>query len=191
VGRSPSRKRSRSDGTLPPRLLGLKRTSYTATSNPKTFFCLTATGVSPISVSRAMRKRRPARTPGKYAQTDQYAAPERWRHERATTAVDVYSLGVIAFEMLHGQRPFLGPDYRHQHLHEDPPHLHEVPVALGALVDECLMKAPQGVRLRPTSFFVWSGPRRASRHLASRSSNKPTRPRSADARSQRGKGRSP
>jgi eukaryotic-like serine/threonine-protein kinase len=80
----------------------------------------------------------------KYMQTDPYAAPERWRHEHATSAVDVYSLGVIAFEMLQGQRPFHGPDFRHQHLHEDPPELQGVPLAPAALVDECLLKAPQG-----------------------------------------------
>lgn len=105
----------------------------------------------------------------KYAQTDQYAAPERWRHERATTAVDVYSLGVIAFEMLQGQRPFLGPDYRHQHLHEDPPHLQDVPVALGALVDECLLKAPQG---RPTAANILFRLERAATSFATPGLNK-------------------
>ena len=46
----------------------------------------------------------------KYALTPAYAAPERWRNEHATSATDVYSLGVIAFELLTGARPFPGPD---------------------------------------------------------------------------------
>ena len=57
----------------------------------------------------------------KYSLSAPYAAPERWRAERATGAADVYALGIMAFEMLHGSRPFPGPDiedYREQHLHE-------------------------------------------------------------------------
>jgi serine/threonine-protein kinase len=38
----------------------------------------------------------------KFAWTAPYNAPERWRDERATSASDVYSLGVMAYEMLAG-----------------------------------------------------------------------------------------
>lgn len=79
----------------------------------------------------------------KFALSRPYAAPERWRDERATTATDVYSLGVIAHEMIAGQKPFPGPDFRGQHLHADPPRLDGVPPALAALVQECLYKAPE------------------------------------------------
>jgi serine/threonine-protein kinase len=44
----------------------------------------------------------------KYALSPPYAAPERWRMERATSATDIYALGVIAYEMIAGQRPFEG-----------------------------------------------------------------------------------
>jgi serine/threonine-protein kinase len=79
-----------------------------------------------------------------------YAAPERWRFERATSAADVYSLGVIAHEMLTGRRPFAGPgwdDFRDQHLHLEAPEVTAVPAPLAALVAECLWKAPGS---RPT-----------------------------------------
>ena len=89
----------------------------------------------------------------KFALSPPYAAPERWRNERASGATDVYSLGVIAYEMLAGSRPFPGPgleDYRDQHLHNEPPPLEGVPTLLAALVEECLYKAP-GARPTPAN----------------------------------------
>jgi eukaryotic-like serine/threonine-protein kinase len=83
-----------------------------------------------------------------------YAAPERWQHRRAETATDVYSFGVMAFEMLAGAWPFLGPDradFRDQHLRDDPPSLPGVPVQLAGLVTECLFKDPGA---RPTAANV-------------------------------------
>jgi serine/threonine-protein kinase len=42
----------------------------------------------------------------KYALSPPYAAPERWRNERATIATDIYSTGIIAYELLSGDLPF-------------------------------------------------------------------------------------
>ena len=87
--------------------------------------------------------------------TRAYAAPEQWRFERATGATDIYSLGVIAHEMLSGVRPFPGPapeDYREQHLIETPPPLPVVPPGLESIVTSCLMKAP-GARPRPADLL--------------------------------------
>lgn len=82
-----------------------------------------------------------------HAMSPPYAAPERWRDERASTATDVYSLGIIAYELLTQKRPFNGPDFRRQHLEERVPSLDGVPPSLGALVEECMYKALQA---RPT-----------------------------------------
>jgi eukaryotic-like serine/threonine-protein kinase len=87
----------------------------------------------------------------KWAWTAAYNPPERWRDERATSASDIYSLGVMAFEMLMGHRPFPGPDipdFRSEHLTQDPPLLTGCPPLLASLVTECLFKAPE---VRPTA----------------------------------------
>lgn len=77
-----------------------------------------------------------------FMKTREYAAPEQWRDERATAATDVYALGVMAYEMLAGVRPFLGPDFREQHLHDVPPTLEGVSGRLASLVAQCLNKHP-------------------------------------------------
>lgn len=90
----------------------------------------------------------------KYAMSPPYAAPERWRNERATSAADIYSLGIIAFELFAGARPFEGAaieDYREQHLHRDAPEISSAPAALRAMIAECLYKAPGA---RPTAANV-------------------------------------
>lgn len=75
-----------------------------------------------------------------------YAAPEQWRFERATPATDVYALGVIAFELIEGHRPYPGPNteaFREQHLHGKPPEAYRADLPLRALLLECLLKEPQ------------------------------------------------
>ena len=83
----------------------------------------------------------------KFAMTPPYASPEQWLGERATSATDIYALGVMAFELLEGRIPFAGPDFRHEHLEEPPPALEGCPDSLTSLITECLFKAPAA---RPT-----------------------------------------
>lgn len=92
----------------------------------------------------------------KAALTAHYAAPERWRMERATSATDVYSLGVMAYEMVVGRRPFDGvtiDELREQHLHTDAPAAAGVSPVLAALIAECLFKAP-GSRPSPANVLA-------------------------------------
>lgn len=80
-----------------------------------------------------------------------YAAPERWRHERASAASDVYAWGVVAFQLLNGVLPFLGSaddnTLRDQHLHDAVPALNRGSHPLQSVVRECLNKAAEA---RPT-----------------------------------------
>ena len=92
----------------------------------------------------------------KFSMTPPYAAPEQWREERATSATDIYSLGVVAYELLAGQLPFVGPevhDYRQQHLEDSPLGIAGVPLRLQSLIDECLYKSP-GARPTPQNLLV-------------------------------------
>ncbi|MGY4413198.1 serine/threonine protein kinase [Bradyrhizobium sp. LB7.1] len=92
----------------------------------------------------------------KHSLSPPYAAPERWRAERATSAVDVYALGAMAFEMLEGRKPFPGPhieDYREQHLHQEPASIQVGTPVLKAIVTEALFKAP-GARPSPANLLA-------------------------------------
>ena len=84
----------------------------------------------------------------KFAMSERYAAPEQWRAERAVSATDVYAFGAVAYELLQGQPPFPGPDYREQHLNNFPPPLKDCPPWLESLVVECLSKVSGS---RPTA----------------------------------------
>ena len=91
----------------------------------------------------------------KFAWTPQYAAPEQWRGERATSSTDVYAFGGVAYHLLAGHPPFGGPeyhDYRKQHLHDAPAQIPDVAAGMVSLVDECLTKAPEA-RPNPESIL--------------------------------------
>jgi serine/threonine-protein kinase len=112
-------------------------------------WCLADFGISRYAESSTAPDTR------KFALSPPYAAPERWRAERATIATDIYSLGVIAFELITFTQPFPGPefeDYRNQHLHIEAPISKVGPMGLRAIVAECLYKAA-GARPRPANLL--------------------------------------
>ena len=76
--------------------------------------------------------------------TPAYMAPEQWRADLLTPALDQYALAVVVYAMLTGKLPFDG-DTSHtlmfQHMNETPPPPHEVNPALPHAVSEVVMKA--------------------------------------------------
>ncbi len=83
--------------------------------------------------------------------TATYAAPEQARGERVDARADIFSTGVLLYEMLTGMWPFTGKtsvDVRHAVLHDEPPALYEArpggaPQQLQAILDRALAKDPK------------------------------------------------
>ncbi len=81
--------------------------------------------------------------------TPSYVSPEQGRGEATDTRSDLYSLGCVFYEMLTGQKPFVGDNadaVMYQHSYAEPvlPRTHDpaIPEAVQAVVLRCLQKDP-------------------------------------------------
>jgi serine/threonine protein kinase/tetratricopeptide (TPR) repeat protein len=93
--------------------------------------------------------------------TATYAAPEQARGDRVDSRADIFSTGVLLYEMLTGTWPFQGKtaiDVRHAVLNEEPAPLSKmrpgrVPDRLQSILDKALAKDPRN-RYQRISYFA-------------------------------------
>src|ERR1041384_3281104 len=92
--------------------------------------------------------------------TATYAAPEQARGDRVDARADIFSTGVLLYEMLTGSWPFKGKtavDVRHAVLHDEPTPIAEVrpgrvPPGLQQILDKALAKDPKNRYQKVTQF---------------------------------------
>ena len=82
--------------------------------------------------------------------TPSYMSPEQLQGEKVDQRTDIFSLGVVLYEMATGRRPFEGKNVvalASSILKDEPPAVSdlrpELPVQLGRIIDSCLAKEPE------------------------------------------------
>lgn len=118
---------------------------------------------------------------GQVMGTVQYLAPEQATGKTSTSATDLYSLGVVAYEALAGKRPFTGENQMAiamAHINEMPPALPEsIDPRVQNLVLSCLAKKPTQRPESATSLAIRAEALlREKRKGAGASSSKPKAP---------------
>ena len=105
--------------------------------------------VTDFGIARSMDIEHGVTLTGTVLGTSNYLSPEQASGQQVTPATDVYSLGVVLYELLAGEVPFHGNNLvamAMQHLHEPPPSLvatrQDLPLRLVAAVEKALAKDP-------------------------------------------------
>ena len=85
-----------------------------------------------FGIARMASNRMSLTTSGLKVGTPVFMAPEQWRYESLTPAVDQYALAILVYHMLTGQFPFAG-ELPHQLMHS---HLYDPPIPLSQWRDD-------------------------------------------------------
>ncbi|MBI5958631.1 MAG: protein kinase [Chloroflexi bacterium] len=76
--------------------------------------------------------------------TPAYMAPEQWRGEPVDARTDIYSLGILLYEMLLGRLPFAGDTpytLMYKHMNDAPPPPHQVKQDVNPAAEAVILKA--------------------------------------------------
>jgi serine/threonine-protein kinase len=117
--------------------------------------------VTDFGIARSLDVEHGVTQTGTVLGTSNYLSPEQASGKPTTQSTDVYSLGVVLYELLTNEVPFPGENFvavAMKHLNEQPPDVLErrpdVPLRLAAAVDRALEKDP--ARRFPTmDQFAW------------------------------------
>jgi serine/threonine protein kinase len=113
--------------------------------------------------------------------TPAYMAPEQARGDKVDHRADIYSLGVVLYEMLAGRVPFEGESTMTvilKQINEPPPPIEGIPASIQAVIDRALAKDPnsryQTARDMAADFYTALGERAEGETI--RASLSPTPP---------------
>ncbi len=151
--------------------------------------------VTDFGIARSLEVEHGVTQPGTVLGTSTYIAPEQASGQPVDAHTDVYSLGVVLYELLAGEVPFPGETFvsvAMKHVNEPPPNLldlrRDVPLRVAAAVDRALEKDPSrrfptmdafAVELTACRAELERGDGDATMVVPAPASRRPARPRSS------------